>query len=81
MNTNGQPKTTQSKRLRTFISSSTEGLPIANKLQMLLDSDLAVEVWNQGTVFGLGDVTLEALERAVLSFCDSPIKESHYPAK
>jgi predicted nucleotide-binding protein len=64
----GQKPKAPSKRLRTFIGSSTEGLPIANKLQMLLDSDLAVEVWNQGTVFGLGDVTLEALERAVLSY-------------
>ena len=62
------PKTPEPRRLRAFIGSSTEGLKVANKLRMLLDSDLALEVWNQGTVFGLGDATLEALERAVMTY-------------
>lgn len=63
-----KPKATENRRLRAFIGSSTEGLKIANKLQLLLDNDLAAEVWNQGTVFGLGDATLESLERAVLTY-------------
>jgi predicted nucleotide-binding protein len=50
---------------RTFIGSSTEGLPVANKLQSLLEHDVDAEIWNQGTVFGLGDSTLEALEAGV----------------
>jgi hypothetical protein len=53
---------------RAFIGSSTEGLKIANKVQSLLEYDLDAEVWNQGTVFGLGDATLEALEQAVLTY-------------
>ncbi|MGI8980670.1 MAG: nucleotide-binding protein [Pirellulaceae bacterium] len=55
-------------RPTAFIGSSTAGLPIANKLQALLEYDLEAVVWNQGTVFGLGDGTLEALEVAVLSY-------------
>ncbi|MEI8020406.1 MAG: nucleotide-binding protein, partial [Schlesneria sp.] len=52
-------------RQSAFIGSSTEGLPIANKLQAALEYDLECIVWNQGTVFGLGDATLESLESAV----------------
>jgi hypothetical protein len=55
-------------RPRAFIGSSTEGLTIANKIQELLSHDLSADVWNQGTVFGLGDATLEALEVAVLQY-------------
>ena len=55
-------------RVRIFIGSSSEGLKIANKLQELLANDFSVVVWNQGTVFGLGSSTLEALEAAVLEF-------------
>ena len=55
-------------RPRIFIGSSSEGLDIANKLQDLLAGELSVVVWNQGTVFGLGTSTLEALEAAVLEF-------------
>ncbi|MFZ3112320.1 nucleotide-binding protein [Methanothrix sp.] len=51
-----------------FIGSSTEGLRIANKLQELLSNDFSVIVWDQGTVFGLGTSTLEALEAAVLQY-------------
>jgi len=55
-------------RPRIFIGSSSEGLSIANKLQELLSSDFSVVVWNQGTVFGLGIMTLEALEAAVFEY-------------
>jgi len=51
-----------------FVGSSSEGLDIANKLQELLSGEFSVVVWNQGTVFGLGTSTLEALEAAVLKF-------------
>ena len=56
---------TKSGKPRVFIGSSSEGLKVAKKLQMLLRDDLEVELWNEGTVFGLGTATLEALERAV----------------
>lgn len=55
-------------RKSAFIGSSTEGLPVANKLQAALEYDLECVVWNQGTVFGLGDATLEALEAAVRQY-------------
>jgi Predicted nucleotide-binding protein containing TIR-like domain len=55
-------------RPRIFIGSSSEGLDIANKLQELLSSEFSVEVWNQGSVFGLGSTTLEALEAAVFGY-------------
>lgn len=53
---------------RAFIGSSTEGLEIANSIQAQLQYELDCEVWNQGTVFGLGNSTLEALEQAVLTY-------------
>ena len=53
---------------RMFIGSSTEGLAVANEIQSLLQHDFEVEVWNQGTIFGLGTATLEALEQAVLAY-------------
>jgi hypothetical protein len=53
---------------KVFIGSSNEGLRIANKLQALLRDDLEAVVWNQGTVFGLGDATLEALGNAVAEY-------------
>jgi|GEM_PF-1649318 len=52
-------------RRRIFIGSSTEGLTVARKLQTSLSEQYAVTIWNQGTVFGLGSHTLEALESAV----------------
>lgn len=55
-------------RARIFIGSSSEGIKIARKLQQLLSDDFSVIVWNQGTVFGLGTSTLEALEAAVLEY-------------
>lgn len=53
---------------RVFIGSSVEGLDIANKIQELLAYDATAVVWNQGTVFGLGESTLEALEKAALAY-------------
>jgi len=55
-------------RARIFVGSSSEGLDIANKLQEMLSDEFSVEVWNQGTVFGLMESTLEALEAAVLGY-------------
>jgi predicted nucleotide-binding protein len=55
-------------RPRIFIGSSTEGLPVANQIQASLQYEFETAVWNQGTVFGLGTATLEALESAVLSY-------------
>ncbi len=57
-----------SEKPRVFVGSSSEGLAIANKVQELLADDATVVVWNQGTVFGLGSATLEALEQAVLDY-------------
>ncbi len=53
---------------RVFFGSSIEGLPIAQTLRSLLQYDVAGEMWNEGTVFGLGDSTMEALERAVQTY-------------
>ncbi len=61
-----QPRT--ESRPTAFIGSSTEGLGVAENLRALLESDLQAVIWNQGTVFGLGEATLEALERAVLEY-------------
>ncbi|HEX9735277.1 MAG TPA: nucleotide-binding protein [Thermoanaerobaculia bacterium] len=55
-------------RQRVFIGSSTEGLPVARELQASLSAGLEVEIWDQGTVFGLGRATLEALENTVSSY-------------
>lgn len=56
------------RKPRVFVGSSREGLPIANKLQELLSFDASMVVWNQNTVFGLGEATLESLERAVVEY-------------
>ena len=47
-----------------FIGSSTEGLPIAKALQVLLDHACEVTIWSQG-VFGLSQGTLESLVHAL----------------
>lgn len=57
-----------SKKPRVFIGSSSEGLKIARKVQELLAPDVTAVVWDQGTVFGLGAATLEALEKAVFDY-------------
>ena len=54
-------------RPKIFIGSSTEGIDVAYALQSGLTKNFEVEVWNQ-TQFGLGKVTIEALEKAVLEY-------------
>jgi predicted nucleotide-binding protein len=53
---------------RAFIGSSSEGLPVAECLQELVGDELTAVIWNQGTVFGLTDTTIESLEDAVLGY-------------
>ena len=47
-------------RPSVFVGSSTEGLKIAEAIQLNLDRACEVTIWSQG-VFGLGEGTLEAL--------------------
>lgn len=56
-------------RLRpsVFIGSSSEGLRIAQVIQVLLDQVCEVEIWSQG-VFGLTQGTLESLVLALERF-------------
>jgi predicted nucleotide-binding protein len=63
---NLEENTKKAKKPSLFIGSSSEGLPIANKIQMLLENDVDCEIWNQGT-FSLGESYLESLENAVKS--------------
>ncbi len=46
-----------------FIGSSSEGLPVAEALQICLDSSFEVEIWSQGT-FGLSQGNIYALINA-----------------
>lgn len=55
------------KRDKIFVGSSTEGLEVANRIQAHLAKEFDVEVWNQ-TAFALGQVTIEALEKAIRDF-------------
>ena len=50
-----------------FVGSSTEGLRIAEAVQVVLDETCEVELWTQG-VFGLGQGTLESLVLALPRF-------------
>src|SRR5690242_18647446 len=50
-----------------FVGSSTEGLRIAQAVQIVLDESCEVELWTQG-VFGLGQGTLESLVLALSRF-------------
>lgn len=52
---------------RIFVGSSTEGLPIAEALQVGLEYDAEVTVWSQG-VFGLSSGTLETLVTTAKGF-------------
>ena len=54
-------------RPAVFVGSSTEGLPIARALQVLLDYSCEVEIWSQG-IFGLSQGGLESLVLALNRF-------------
>lgn len=54
-------------RPAVFIGSSSEGIRIAQSVQVLLDPICQVEVWSQG-VFGLSQGNLEALVSALPRF-------------
>ena len=43
-------------------------MPIARRLKELLATDLRIDVWDEGTIFGLSEATLESLEAAVLKY-------------
>jgi predicted nucleotide-binding protein len=61
-------ETGQQSLPRAFIGSSSEGLAVARQLQEMLGGDLTTIIWNQGTVFGLTNTTIESLEEAVLDY-------------
>ncbi len=54
-------------RPKIFIGSSTEGLKIAQSMQVLLDNSCEATIWSQG-VFGLSQGTLESLVLALDKF-------------
>lgn len=54
-------------RPSVFVGSSSEGLRIAQAVQVLLDQVCEVEIWSQG-VFGLTQGTLESLVLALEQF-------------
>ena len=54
-------------RPSVFVGSSSEGLRIAQAVQVLLDQVCEVEIWSQG-VFGLTQGTLESLVLALERF-------------
>lgn len=54
-------------RPSVFVGSSSEGLSVAEAVQVLLDYSCEVTLWSQG-VFGLGKGTLEALVDAIERF-------------
>ena len=56
-----------SDRPTVFIGSSSEGLKIAEAIQLNLDKTCEVTVWSQG-VFGLGEGTLESLVNCLDEF-------------
>ncbi|MCH7964513.1 MAG: hypothetical protein IH852_11325 [Bacteroidetes bacterium] len=55
------------KRSTVFIGSSTEGLGIAQAIQLELKDEAICTIWYQG-VFGLGKGTLESLIEALPNF-------------
>jgi hypothetical protein len=61
------PMPTSTARPSLFVGSSTEGLRIAQAVQVLLDPVCEVEIWSQG-VFGLCQGSLEALVLALERF-------------
>jgi predicted nucleotide-binding protein len=57
----------ETKRPTVFIGSSSEGLPVAELVQLNLDYSCDCVIWSQG-VFGLSEGTLESLVRAADRF-------------
>ena len=57
----------ETRKPRVFVGSSTEGLPIAEALQVGLEYDAEVVLWSQG-VFGLSEGTLETLTEKASRF-------------
>lgn len=55
------------KRPRVFIGSSTEGLPIAEAIQLGLDHAAECTIWNQA-VFALSSTTIETIVDAAAGF-------------
>lgn len=55
------------ERARVFIGSSTEGLPVAEAIQLGLDHVAECTVWNQG-VFGLSSTTIETVVDTAADF-------------
>ncbi len=62
-----QDETELDNRPSVFIGSSSEGLGIAESLQLNLDHLCEVTLWSQG-VFGLGQGTLETLVKSIKKF-------------
>lgn len=52
---------------KVFVGSSKEGLPVAREIQKKMQGELEVVLWTD-TVFGLGETTMEALEKSVRRF-------------
>jgi hypothetical protein len=52
---------------RIFVGSSSEGLVVAEAVQVTLDHDAEITLWSQG-VFGLSKGSLQALVEQVLKF-------------
>lgn len=52
---------------RVFVGSSSEGLSVAYEIQRKMQDEFDIVVWKD-SVFGLGDTTLEALERSVREY-------------
>ena len=60
--------------ISTFVGSSKEGLPVARVIGKMLngrhvdDAVVSTRLWDDGGVFGLGEMTLDALREAIDSF-------------
>ena len=62
------PTRPQRERPRVFIGSSTEGLPVAEAIQLGLDHVAECTVWNQGVFFGLSSTTIETVVDTAADF-------------
>jgi Predicted nucleotide-binding protein containing TIR-like domain len=55
-------------RPSVFIGSSSEGLEVARAIEYQLQNDVEVTIWNDGSIFGLGQAYLESLVNALERF-------------